>query len=81
MKTTIDIPDALMARIKAKAAKENTTIKQIVVAAIQTGLATPKGGKPFKLRDCSVKGDGLRPGVDLSDWDSIREMIYEGRGG
>ncbi len=35
----------------------------------------------FRLRDGSFKGKGLQPGVDLSNWEQIRSLIYEGRGG
>jgi len=37
--------------------------------------------RPFKLRDVSFRGEGVQPGIDLRDWDHIRSLIYEGRGG
>jgi len=80
MKTTIDIPDALFTRLKTVAAKEKTTMKSLIVAAIRDSMRARKPVKGFKLRDASFGGDGLRPGVDLRDWDAIRDMMYEGRG-
>jgi hypothetical protein len=32
--------------------------------------------KPFKLKDESFKGNGML----ITDWDKIRELMYEGRG-
>jgi hypothetical protein len=43
-------------------------------------LAGCKRRGRFRLRDGSFKGKGLQPGVDLSNWEQIRSLIYEGRG-
>lgn len=45
---------------------------------IKQRRAAPKG---FVLRDASFKGDGLAPGVALEDWNQVRALIYEERGG
>jgi len=34
----------------------------------------------FKLKDASVVGQGLQPGIRESDWEQIRDILYEGRG-
>jgi len=34
----------------------------------------------FRLRDASVGGAGVQPGIDEGDWAHIREVIYEDRG-
>jgi hypothetical protein len=36
---------------------------------------------PFKLRKCPIYGRGLQPGLEWHDWEKIRTLIYEGRGG
>ena len=41
---------------------------------------TQKEGRPFLLRDASVPGRGLQPGLQEGDWESIRDPIYEGHG-
>ena len=82
MKTTVEIPDPLFRQVKAYAAKEGTSVKAVIERALRQMMQTRKRPtKPFKLKDCSVGGQGLQDGVDLADWASIRSLIYEGRGG
>lgn len=83
MKTTVEISDALFQRAKHLAAQRHTTFKTIVEAALREFLAAPRSnaGRPFRLRKHTFGGRGLRPGLDESDWATIRERAYEGRGG
>ena len=82
MKTTIDIADGLLEQARQKAAKEKTTLKAIIHAALRGYLANDKTPrKKFKLRDGSVKGEGLMPGIEEGNWSQIRSLIYEGHGG
>jgi Arc/MetJ family transcription regulator len=82
MKTTIDISDALLSEAKLAAAAQGTTLRKLVEAGLRQALGqTGQAPKPFKLRNASFKGQGLAQGVQPSDWERIREMAYEGRGG
>ncbi len=82
MKTTVEIPDPLFRQVKALAAKEGTSVKAVIERALRQMMQTRKRPtKPFKLKDCSFKGEGLQDGLTWDDWDKIREMSYEGRGG
>ena len=45
------------------------------------GGAHGKPKRPFRLRDGSFTGKGPAPGVREGDWQQIRSMAYEGRGG
>ncbi|HEY8710605.1 MAG TPA: hypothetical protein VIM34_21715 [Burkholderiaceae bacterium] len=38
MRTTIDLPDTLLRELKAKAAIEGTTLKQLVLTLVERGL-------------------------------------------
>ena len=49
MKTTIELPDALMHRAKIAAAQERTTLKQLMIEGLEQRLAEPPPSKPFKL--------------------------------
>ena len=81
MKTTMDIADDLLVRAKETARREKRPLRDLVEEAIRDVLVKrAKPRKKFKLKDCSVKGSGLQPGVDPSNWGQIREWIYEGRG-
>ena len=82
MKTTIDIADSLFESVKAAAEREGTTFRALVEEGLRIVLGNRKArAAPFQLRDASFKGKGLQPGVDMHDWDAIRRLMYEGRGG
>jgi hypothetical protein len=78
MKTTIEIPDALLAQAKAKAAREKTTLRALVTE----GLIRVTSQKPVRRRFKMVtfKGHGLQPEFQGASWEKIRDAIYEGRG-
>lgn len=81
MKTTIDIADSLLGQARETAAREGTTVRALVEEGLREVLARHRKRRTrFVLRDASFGGDGLRPGVDLSDWSSIAAEIYGGRG-
>lgn len=82
MKTSINITDSLFERTRELAASERTTIRALVEEGLRKVIADHTQPQPFKLKDGSFKGgQGLQPGVDLSNWEQIRSMIYEGHGG
>ena len=80
MKTTVDLPEALLAAVKETAAKERTTLRSLVEEGLRIVLARRRGRKPFVLEDASVDGDGTRPEIREGDWTAIRDLAYEGRG-
>jgi hypothetical protein len=82
MKTTIDIADSLLLQAKATAAREGTTVRQLVESGLRNVLQQRASSSPrFALRDGSFKGRGLQVGVSEGHWDELRERAYEGRGG
>jgi len=49
MRTTVDIPDPLYREMKVRAAREGTTLKEIILEAVTQKLRTGKGSeKPDK---------------------------------
>ncbi len=83
MKSTVEIPDPIMQRLREIAAKEGMTLDALIVTALTQFVSPPRGGnrQRLKLEDRSVGGSGLQPGVDLSDWSSMRDFAYDRRGG
>ena len=81
MKTTVQIPDALLSKAQAIAAREKTTLKALVSEGLQKVLAERQKKKKFVLEDGSVDGSGLTPEFEGASWEKIREAIYEGHGG
>lgn len=43
MRTTLDLPDALLRQLKAKAALEGTTLKALMRGLVERGLRAPAG--------------------------------------
>ena len=81
MKTTIDIPDALLAEAQDLARRQGTTLKALTQEGLRKVIAEKKAKKkPFKLRDVSFGGDGLTDEFKNASWEQIRDAIYEGRG-
>ena len=82
MKTTIDLPDDLLERGKAAAAKDQTTLKALIEEGLRWVLSKRREKtERFVLRDSAVSGEGVQEGLSEGDWGRIRELIYKGRGG
>jgi len=71
MKTTLELPDELMRRVKIRAAEKNQKLKDTFIEIIQSGLVPPRppgGHRPLKLR-----------GGFLPTTEDIEAAIAEGR--
>jgi len=69
MRTTLDIPDEMYRRLKARAALDGTTMKQVLLRIVDKELAAPRKRKLEKL---PVIGTDTGRKVDLT-----REQIDE----
>ena len=80
MKTTVELPDALLREAKRVALREGTTVR----ALIERGLRSVVGGRRpaarFVLRKAGFRGDGLVAGRSLRDWETLRDLSYSERG-
>lgn len=81
MKTTVDIADPILAEAKQLAAAEGITLRELIEEGLRRMLGERRDRRRFKLSDASFRGRGLQTGVHEGDWASIREQVYEGRGG
>lgn len=50
MRTTLDLPDDLLRQLKAQAALEGTTLKQLVLTLVERGLNAPAHTHPESAR-------------------------------
>jgi hypothetical protein len=81
MKTTIDLPDDLLERAKAMAARQGTTLKSLIEEGLRWTLSQRRRkSERFTLRDAGVMGEGVAKDLTEGDWAAIRELIYRGRG-
>jgi Arc/MetJ family transcription regulator len=80
MKTTIEISDTLMKEARKLAAREHTTLRNLVELGLRRVLAEKRSGARFHLRKVSFKGEGLQPELRNASWERVRELAYEGHG-
>jgi hypothetical protein len=81
VKTTLDISDPLLREARKIAARDRTTLRALVEQGLRKIVAERKAERPFRLRKVTFKGQGLVPELRDTDWDKIRDLAYEGRGG
>ena len=78
MKTTVELPFALLRGVKRYAAAHGMTMRQVVETGLRLVLASePAPSKPFRLKRCTFEGNGL---AQEESWVDLRARIYEGRG-
>jgi len=80
MKTTVEIPDSLLAEARRLASRERTTIRALIEEGLRRIVAERKHAGEFRLRKASFRGQGLHPDMAGASWERIREAAYEGRG-
>lgn len=80
MKTTVDLSDDLLIRAKRLAASRGTTLRDLIETGLRRELENGNR-ENFVLVDASFDGSGTQAGVDEGDWETIRDLIYAGRGG
>ena len=67
MRTTIDVNDALLKAVKARAADEHRTLKETFEQALREYLTGPFGVGTDAPPLPKFGGNGVQPGVDLTD--------------
>lgn len=80
MKTTVEIPNALLEEARKLAAREGTTVRALVEEGLRRIIAERRQASAFRLRKTTFKGAGLQPHVAGAPWERVRDMAYEGRG-
>lgn len=76
-KTTIELPEDLLVDAKAHAARQRTTLRELVEAALRSALGRRPTSDRFRLRDASVAGHGLQPEFRTGGWERVRDAIYD----
>lgn len=74
MRTTIDLNDELMRRIKRLAADQGVTFRELVERALRGLVDKRPSQKPYRLKWRSEQGK-LQPGVTLEDRDALFDRM------
>jgi hypothetical protein len=80
MKTTVDIPDALLDEARKIAARDHTTVRALIERGLRFAIAERQGTRDYRLRKATFRGQGLQPGVADAAGERIRDLAYEGHG-
>ena len=78
MKTTVDIEDRLFERAKDEARRRRTTLRKLIEDGLRHALKQPAKQTSYRIRDVSVGGDGLLPGVGPHNWFELSERVWTG---
>lgn len=81
MKTTIELPEDLLARSRRTAKKEGITLKALMIEGLQRALSARAQRKVPHVKVRTYGGSGLTPEFEGAGWAQLREEIYRGRGG
>lgn len=76
MKTTVELPDALVRAAQEAARQDKTTLRALVEAGLRAVLADRETVGEFALRDASVSGSGLGAEFRDAPWSAVRDAIY-----
>jgi hypothetical protein len=74
MRTTITLDDGLAADLKRRARAEGKSVSAVIAEALRAQLSKREASSkaaPFRL--ITVKGGGVRPGVDVTRLRSLEE--------
>jgi hypothetical protein len=75
MRTTLDVPDELLARAKRKAVEDHVTLSQVVEKALRLYVAPGSPRRRRAMKKWTVIKDRRPPGFDIADRDRLYEVM------
>lgn len=76
MRTTVRLSDQLLAQAKKRAADSGRTLTAVIEDALRQSLQRrPATKRPSSVKLRTVKGSGVRPGVDLDDSSALLDAM------
>ena len=79
MKTTLEIPDALLVQAKRRARKLGKPLRALVEEGLRRMLEGDPEGTSYRLPDRSVGLPGAPNPLEQFSWPEIRDAMYGGR--
>ena len=80
MRTTVDINDALVERLRALMAARKMTMRSLIEEGLRKLLdEAAQAHAEFTLRDASVGEGGMQDAVDDLSWDTMSRFLYPTR--
>ena len=81
MRTTIDLSEAVFQQAKRCAQRRQTTLRDIIEEGLRLVMDREDAVQKYRLKDLSYGSGGTVPGIEMGDWERIRDILYTGRGG
>ncbi len=75
MRTTLDIPDEVLANAKRKAIEDKTTLTEVVERALRVYVSPGRARKRSVMKNWVVVKGRRLPHVDISDRDRLFEAM------
>ena len=80
MKTTFELPEALIEQARRVAQREGATLRALVEEGLQRSIEARRRTAHRQLDFPSYGGDGLTDEFRGAPWSRTRDEIYRGRG-
>lgn len=80
MKTTIEISDALLSEARRVAGREGSTVRALVEEGLRRTIEERKKTRSFRTRRATFRGKGLQLQAAGASWETVRDLVYQGRG-
>lgn len=78
MKTTVNLPDALLDEARDTARRRGTTVTSLIESGLRVAISEQEGQpSPFTLHDASVDGTGLSTEFQDAGWELLRAVSYD----
>jgi Arc/MetJ-type ribon-helix-helix transcriptional regulator len=78
MRTTIDLPDDLLAEAEARAARERRSVSDVVADAVRSSFARVAAAEREPVELPTFDGGGLQPGVAADDSATLLDRMERG---
>jgi hypothetical protein len=75
MRTTVRLPDELMRAAKRRAQESGRSLTQLLEDCLRAELGQPVRARRVSEPLPTYGGEGLRPGVDLSDSSALEDLM------
>ena len=81
MRTIVEIPDSLTDEARRLAARQDTTLRVLIIEGLRKIVAERKHTGGFRLRNASFRGNGLQSDLAGAASERIRDVAYDEPGG
>jgi hypothetical protein len=79
VKTTVEIPDALLERARAHARRSGRPVRALIEEGLRLVLQAGSATANYRLPDRSVGVPGAPNPLEAMSWQDLRDEVYAGR--